>query len=107
MATHREIRHARAKLVNLRQRSGEFRTRMDELHAQIVSLNGMRRGSSLLKHLQTKMRQMSQRVQRTTLRVVEEQEQLMLARIRYEDGVSELRLEQTPRRTAAATAVKP
>lgn len=107
VATHREIRHARAKLVNLRQRSGEFRTRMDELHAQIVSLNGMRRGSSLLKHLQTKMKQMSQRVQRTTLRVVEEQEQLMLARIRYEDGVSELRIEQTPRRTAAATAVKP
>ncbi|MCO4760358.1 MAG: DUF4139 domain-containing protein [Myxococcales bacterium] len=107
VGTHRQIRHAHQRLASLRQRSGEFRTRMDELHAQIVSLDGMRRGGGLLRHLQTKMKQMSQRVQATTMKVVEEQEQLMLARIRYEDGVSELTLDKKPtaapkaRRTAA------
>ncbi len=107
VSTDREIRHARQRLVNLRQRTGEFRTRMDELHAQIVSLSGLRSGGTLLKHLQTKMKQMSQRVQTATLQVVEEQEQLMLARIRFEDGVSELSLDQPERRTAAVTTPTP
>ncbi len=115
VSTHREIRHTHRRIASLRQRTREFRSRMDELHAQIVSLEGMRRGNALLRHLQAKMKQMSQRVQQATMSVVEEQEQLMLARIRYEDGVSELTLEPlvaphskdaakpAPKRTAALT----
>jgi len=94
LATHKQIEHLHAGIGHLRQRGEEYRVRMDELHGQIISLEGMRSASKLMRHLQSKMKQMSAAVQKVTLRIVDHQEQLMLNRIRFQDGVSELSLDR-------------
>lgn len=88
MADHQQF------IDSLRERMGDYRVRMDELHIQIVSLKAVRSGGSLLKHLQTKLKDISNRVQQATIELVEHQEQLMLSRIRFQDAVAELSLTQ-------------
>jgi len=92
LAEYKRIGHLGEVVNHLRQRNVEYRTRMDELHGQIASLKMVRAGSTLLRHLQKKMREMSNAVQKTTIKVVNTEEQLMLSRIRFHDGVSELLL---------------
>lgn len=79
-------------IESLRERMGDYRVRMDELHIQIISLKAVKSGGTLLKHLQLKMKDISDRVQKATISLVEHQEQLMLARIRFQDAVAELTL---------------
>jgi hypothetical protein len=62
----------------------------------VVSLEAVRSGGALLRHLKGKMREISELVQRTTLALVEHQEGLMMARIRFQDAVAELTLERAP-----------
>jgi hypothetical protein len=81
---------------------GEFRARMDELHTQIVSLTEVKAGGALLRHLQQKMKEISDRVDKATVAIVEHQEKLMLARIRFQDGVAELTLDAKPSQAAPA-----
>ena len=100
LAIHTEMANITQNIEGARERVEEFRARMNELQGQIVSLDGVRGGNSLLKHLQQKLREMSDRVQKDTIAVVDLQQQLMLARIRFQDGVSELSFEE---RTASAT----
>ena len=47
----------------------------------------------MLRHLQKKLQEMSEEVQKATIAVVDHQQKLMLARIRFADGVSELTLD--------------
>ncbi len=74
----------------MRQRIDDYRTRMDELHAQIVTLKAVKSGGSLMRHLKTKMKDISERVQKVTIEIVDREEKLMLSRIRFQDAVSEL-----------------
>ena len=71
---------------------GDYRIRMDELHIQIVSLKAVRSGGTLLKHLQVKMKDISNRVHQATIDLDEHQENLMLTRIKFQDAVAELHL---------------
>jgi hypothetical protein len=48
----------------------------------------------LMTHLKTKLKEISERVQKTTIELVDMEERAMLTRIRFQDGVSELSLEQ-------------
>ena len=92
MNLHGEIHDIRESIGLERDRMAEYRTRMGELHTQIVSLKRVRGGASLMRHLQSKMKDMSNRVQKATIHVVDLQEQLMLTRIRFQDGIAELTL---------------
>ena len=92
LALHGEMATHRQSIASLRQRAGQFRERMDELHLQILSLRSVRVGGSLLKHLDKKMKEISQRVQANTLATVNAQEKLMLTRIRFQDAAAELSL---------------
>ena len=89
----------------------EYRNRMDELHAQVVTLTAVKSGANLLKDLERKMQDISQKVSQATLRVVNLQEKLMIARIHFQDVVAELTLddkkpdsEATPAASEAAPA---
>jgi hypothetical protein len=44
-------------------------------------------------HLRRKMKETSQRVQQATIDIVNHKEKLMLSRIRFQDGLSELSLD--------------
>ncbi|MFZ4738093.1 MAG: DUF4139 domain-containing protein [Bradymonadia bacterium] len=93
---HREMVDGNEAIVNLRARGDEYRVRMDELHAQIVSLGVTKTGGTLTTHLRTKMQQISERVQRNTIEIVQQQEKLMLARVAFQDGLAELTLGDAP-----------
>ncbi len=89
---HRSMADRQDHIDSLRERLADYRVRMDELHVQVVSLKVVRGGGSLLTHLQTKMKDISERVQAATIELVEQQESLMLDRIRFQDAVAELSL---------------
>jgi hypothetical protein len=103
LALYTEMQNREESIENLRERLQDYRERMDELHVQVVSLEAVRSGGTLLRHLKTKMREISELVQRTTLSLVENQEGLMMARIRFQDAVAELTLESAPESRVTAT----
>jgi hypothetical protein len=94
LALHRDMADHRQVIDNLRERMGDYRVRMDELHIQIVSLKAVRSGGTLLKHLQVKMKDVSNRVHRATIELDEHQEGLMLSRIKFQDAIAELSLKE-------------
>ncbi|MFO0750607.1 MAG: hypothetical protein U1F43_33805 [Myxococcota bacterium] len=74
-------------------RMDEYRARMQELQDQILTLKNVPASGTLMAHLQNKLREMSDGVQKATIDTVNLEQKLMLARIRFQDGVSELKLE--------------
>lgn len=102
LAIHDEMVDHEDAIANLHDRMGEYRTRMDELHTQIASLKQAKVGGQLMTHLKKKLEDISERVQAATIDVVNHQEGMMLSRIRFQDAVSELSLQPTPKATAGA-----
>lgn len=94
LTLHDDVTRNQEMIVSLQERNAEYRQRLNELHIQIASLRLVKAGNSLLRHLRKKMKDMSERVQEATIKIVNHQEQLMLARIRFQDGISELSLEK-------------
>jgi hypothetical protein len=89
---------------SLRRRLGDYKERMDELHGQIVTLQAVKTGGDLMSHLKTKMRDISDRVQRTTIAIVDQEEKIMLARVQFQDALAEMSLSDV---TAQASAPAP
>ncbi|HUS68070.1 MAG TPA: hypothetical protein VMZ28_26235 [Kofleriaceae bacterium] len=92
LALNKEMADHQSSIDNLRQRLGDYRVRMDELHAQIVTLQAVKSGGNLMKHLKQKMTEVSELVQKGTIDLVNREERLMLARIRFQDAIAELTL---------------
>jgi hypothetical protein len=101
LAIHTEMANTAQEIELERLKMEEYRVRVAELQEQILTLKNVPGSGPLLANLQGKLREMSDRLQKGTLGVVELEQKLMLARIRFQDGVSELRLE--PPQTASAT----
>ena len=78
--------------TSLRRQRDEYRERMDELHAQIVTLQAVKTGGELMSHLKDKMKDISERVQKTTIKLVDSEEQMMLSRVQFQDSLAELTL---------------
>ena len=89
---HDAMAKADAQIDHLRERVGELRLRLQELSQQLVSLEGMARGASLESHLQRKLKETSEAVQKATMAIVEAQQERMLARVQFQDTLSELTL---------------
>ncbi|MFT7581394.1 MAG: hypothetical protein ACI9MR_003070 [Myxococcota bacterium] len=94
LALHTQMADVRNNIRNTRSRIGEFESRMNKLQTQIISLSSVRGGRNLVRHLQAKLKDMSERVNKGTIDVVNLQETLMLTRIRFQDGISELTLDE-------------
>jgi hypothetical protein len=92
LGIHREIVDGTEKITSLRRRLVDYRDRMDELHGQLVTLQAVKTGGELVKHLKEKMKDISNRVQKATIDIVDTEEQLMLARVRFQDSLAELKL---------------
>ena len=89
-----EIGNHEQRIATTREQMGEYRQRMDELHAQIVTLRAVRTAGPLMASLEKKMQEVSDKLSKATIDVVSEEEKLMLARIRFQDGVADLSLEK-------------
>jgi len=90
----KEMGNLEQRITTMREQMGEYRQRMDELHAQIVTLKVVKSGGPLMQSLERKMQEVSDRLSKATIDLVAVQEKLMLAKIRFQDGVSELSLEK-------------
>jgi hypothetical protein len=90
------------QIETTREQMQEYRSRMDELHGQILSLREVRTGAALLKALEKKMQDISDKVSGATIALVNLQETLMISRVHFQDAVAELTLENAaPERSAA------
>ena len=107
LALFDDMAKAEMQIAHLRERGGEFRVRMDELENQIFSLKAVKTGGQLMVHLQQKMREISEKVQGTTLDIVKAQERMMLAKVSFQDELAELTLDQREPRTAEPKSGEP
>jgi outer membrane protein OmpA-like peptidoglycan-associated protein len=103
-----EIGNLEQQIGTVREQMQEYRARMDELHVQIVTLKAVKTsGTSLMQHLEKKLTEVSEKLSKATVDLVGVQEKLMVARIRFQDGVAELSLEKKPDATDPAAPAKP
>ena len=90
LAIHKALVDLAQEQDSMRRRLADYRERMDELHGQIVTLQVVRTGNDLMGHLKAKMKDISDRVQKTTIQLVDQEEKIMLARVRFQDALAEL-----------------
>lgn len=89
-----EMANIDQRIATTREQMAEYRTRMDELHAQIVTLRAVKSTTgALLNNLEKKLSEISDKLSKATVALVSLQEQAMVARIRFQDGVAELSLD--------------
>jgi hypothetical protein len=88
-----EIGNIEQRISTLREQMQAYRTRMDELHAQVVTLRLVKGGGTLMKNLEKKLSEVSDRLSQATIDLAGYEEKAMLLRIRFQDGVAELSLE--------------
>jgi hypothetical protein len=81
------------QIATAREQMGEYRTRMDELHAQLVTLKAVKTAGPLMGHLERKLQEVSEKLSQATVNVVTLQEKLMVARVQFQSGVADLSLE--------------
>ncbi len=92
LAIHTKLVDLTEESASLRRRLADYKERMDELHGQIVTLQAVKTGNDLMAHLKAKMRDISDRVQKTTIALVNQEEKIMLARVSFQDALAELSL---------------
>ncbi len=92
LAIHRGLVDLTVDQQSLRRRLVDFKERMDDLHMQIVTLQAVKTGGDLMSHLKNKMKDISERVQKTTIKIVDQEEKIMLARVQFQDSLAELTL---------------
>jgi hypothetical protein len=94
------------QISTAREQMGEYRLRMDELHAQLVTLKAVKTAGPLMQHLEKKLQEISEKLSKATVDVVALQEKQMVARIQFQAGVGDLTLESKDGKQDSATADK-
>ena len=90
------------QIATAREQMGEYRMRMDELHAQLVTLKLVKTAGPLMAHLEKKLQEVSEKLSKATVDVVSLQEKQMVARISFQTGVGDLTLEAKDDKATAA-----
>ena len=106
LGIHKKLVDLSEEQVSLRRRLDDFRERMDELHQQIFSLTAVKTGGDLMTHLKDKMKDISDRVQKATIAMVDTEEKIMLTRVQFQDTLAELTLPDVTQPTAAVMVNK-
>jgi outer membrane protein OmpA-like peptidoglycan-associated protein len=91
---HREMANTEQQIATTREQMEEYRARMDELHAQIVTLKAVKTAGPLMTSLEKKLQEVSDKLSKAMIDLVALQEKLMVARIKFQDGVADLTLEK-------------
>lgn len=91
------------RIGTAREQMGEYRTRMDELHAQLVTLKAVKTAGPLMSHLEKKLQEVSEKMSKGTVDLVTLQESLMVARVAFQAGVADLTLDRPDAKDAHAT----
>jgi hypothetical protein len=94
------------QIATAREQMGEYRLRMDELHAQLFTLKAVKTAGPLMQHLEKKLQEISERLSKATVDVVGLQEKQMVARIQFQTGVGDLTLEPKDTKHDSRAAAK-
>jgi hypothetical protein len=78
----------------LRDQLVEYRERQGELHAQLVTLKMVKTSGPLMASLKQKLMEMSDAIQKATIDIVNAQEAIMLTRVKFENQIAELHLDE-------------
>ncbi|HUJ63218.1 MAG TPA: OmpA family protein [Kofleriaceae bacterium] len=92
LGIHKTLVDLTEQQESVHRRLGDYRERMDELHGQIVTLTAVKTGGDLMAHLKDKMKDISERVQKATIELVDTEEKIMLTRVQFQDALAELTL---------------
>jgi hypothetical protein len=79
-------------IQTLAEQMAVYRTRVDELNVQLVTLRKLPQGARLRRHLSDKMEEISDKLQDATMESADLRAQLMTERIELQDAVAELTL---------------
>ena len=101
---HKEMANTDQQIATTRDAMGEYRARMDELHAQVVTLKLVKTAGPLMTSLEKKLQEVSDKLSKSTIDLVALQEKLMVARIKFQDGVADLSLEKSEDKKIAELA---
>lgn len=80
------------KVTTLEEQMAVYRTRVDELNVQLVTLKKLPSGAKLRTHLSSKMEEISELLQTSTMQLADLKAQLMTQRIELQDKLAELSL---------------
>jgi hypothetical protein len=92
LGIHKKLIDISEEQISVHRRLDEYRERMDELHGQILTLQAVKTGGDLMTHLKDKMKDISERVQKATIALVDDEEKIMLTRVQFQDAIAELTL---------------
>ena len=92
LETHRAAADLVDKIQTLRDQLAEYRTRAGELHGQLVTLKLVKTSGPLMAELKNRLADTSERMQKATIAIVDAQEQLMLARVKFQNQLADLHL---------------
>jgi outer membrane protein OmpA-like peptidoglycan-associated protein len=104
LALHTEMAELEERRATLAEQSAEYRTRVDELNDQLVSLRNVQSAAELSRKLAGKMQEISRKLQEATLRSADLQGRLMTCRIRMQDQLAELQLLPAQKQTERLAA---
>ena len=89
-----DLGNVEQRILTTRDQMQAYRTRMDELHAQVLTLRMVKTGNGLMRNLEKKLQDVSDKLSQSTIDLAALEEKAMLLRIHFQDGVAELSLEK-------------
>jgi hypothetical protein len=98
---HRSMAEIEERIRTAAAQTQTYRTRIDELNGQIVSLRRVPQAQTLSRNLAQKMDEISQRLQKLTIHVADLEGQLLAQRVSLEDRLAELTLAKSDSPVAA------
>ena len=91
---HTERANLVEKISTLEEQMRVYRTRVDEINVQLVTLRKLPQAAKLRKHLAGKMEEISERLQTSTMKLADMKADLMTQRIELQDALAELALKE-------------
>jgi hypothetical protein len=89
-----DIGNDEQRIQTVREQMDAYRVRTDELHAQIVTLRMVKTGGAIMKSLEKKLQEMSDRLSKATIDLASLEEAILLKRIKLQDGIAELTIDK-------------
>ncbi len=89
---HKQIADMQQRIETLESQMATYRTRVDEIHVQLVTLRQVPNAQQLSKHLAQKMEEISNRLQKATIEVTDLKAQMMGHQVTMQDRLAELTL---------------
>jgi len=93
LTMHRELAELDERLTTISTQIGMYRSRVDELNAQLVTLRRVPQAAELSHNLAKKMAEISDKLQKSTLDAASVEGQRLTRRVALEDRLAELTLE--------------